>query len=460
MRLRLSELCISALLIALMGTFVFASGATQAQSLAQTLSGKILLQVEENGEAWYVYPETHERFFMGRPNDAFNLMRTLGLGISNANLEQIPEAGSSASGNFSLRNQLSGKILLQVEANGEAWYVNPDTLKRHFMGRPDDAFNLMRSLGLGISTKDLIGIPVAPDSVIPDTQTNNPESTNTEGGLKDGLDPARNIVLSDINKDRKANGIANLMLSVELSQAAQAQANDMEAKNYFDFESPTGQSLSDFLSASNYSAQLIAQNLVQTNKGAGSIVSSWQSEQSKSLENVRNGEYKDLGVGIATYQGVDIYVIVFAKSLEDFFNENTADLQDINTVRALMLERLNQERLAQGLSALSFDPQLQIAAQGHADDMLNRSYYAHETPEGLTSHDRILATNYDAMLTGENIAKGQFSVQEVMDAWMDSPAHRDNILTADFEEVGIGMALGKNLNGYEVIWVQNFGTEF
>ncbi|MFH1564833.1 MAG: hypothetical protein ABIC82_03210 [bacterium] len=51
--------------------------------------------------------------------------------------------------------KLKGRILLQVEENGEAWYVNSANLKRYYLGRPDDAFNIMRSLGLGIANSNL-----------------------------------------------------------------------------------------------------------------------------------------------------------------------------------------------------------------------------------------------------------------------------------------------------------------
>lgn len=66
-----------------------------ADNLADRLSGRILLQVEENGEAWYVNPVNNERYFLGRPADAFKVMRNLGLGISNSNLDQIPIADTS-----------------------------------------------------------------------------------------------------------------------------------------------------------------------------------------------------------------------------------------------------------------------------------------------------------------------------------------------------------------------------
>ena len=82
------------------------------------------------GEAWYV-SETKERFYLGRPDDAFQIMRKLGLGITNADLALIPESNQTIAGNAALRQRLSGTILLQVEAHGEAWYVYPDNLKRY-----------------------------------------------------------------------------------------------------------------------------------------------------------------------------------------------------------------------------------------------------------------------------------------------------------------------------------------
>ncbi|MCK4744931.1 carboxypeptidase regulatory-like domain-containing protein [Candidatus Parcubacteria bacterium] len=176
-----------------------------AQNLANTLKGKILLQVEQNGEAWYINPANEKRYYMGRPTDAFNLMRDLGVGITNVNLEKIQIADANLSGidsdgdglsdmiedaigsdknksdtdedgygdkseilnGYNPNNALklnvdknfagnqSGKILLQVEQNGEAWYVNPENSKRYFLGRPNDAFNVMRSLGLGITDNNL-----------------------------------------------------------------------------------------------------------------------------------------------------------------------------------------------------------------------------------------------------------------------------------------------------------------
>lgn len=126
-----------------------------AQTLSQMFSGRILLDVERNGEAWYIFPKDNKRYYLGRPNDAFNVMRNLGLGILERDFQRIASAGMEIDGDIDFAKRLSGMIVLQVEKKGEAWYINPLTYKKHYLGRPDDAFAIMRELGLGVSCKNL-----------------------------------------------------------------------------------------------------------------------------------------------------------------------------------------------------------------------------------------------------------------------------------------------------------------
>jgi exopolysaccharide biosynthesis protein len=132
-----------------------------AAALADTLSGRILLDVEGKGEAWYVDPIGKERFFLGRPTDAFNLMRTMALGVSEKDFQRIAQEGTSAAGDKVFAKKMSGRILLRVEKNGESWYVNPVDLKKYYLGRPSDAFSVMRRLGLGITKANLATVPRA-----------------------------------------------------------------------------------------------------------------------------------------------------------------------------------------------------------------------------------------------------------------------------------------------------------
>lgn len=125
---------------------------SNAADLASRLKGKILLQVESNGEAWYVNPEDEKRYYLGRPADAFQVMRELGLGISSKDFGSF---------NGYAPKRLSGKILLKVEDSGKAYYVNPDDLELHYLGQPKDAFDIMRNLGIGISNKNLNNIEIS-----------------------------------------------------------------------------------------------------------------------------------------------------------------------------------------------------------------------------------------------------------------------------------------------------------
>ena len=99
------------------------------QAKAASLSGRILLQVESHGEAWYVNPQDGNRYYLGRPHDAFALMRVMGLGASNKDIKGFLISGAP-------RN-LAGRILLQVEDKGQSYYVNPLNLKLYYLGRPD-----------------------------------------------------------------------------------------------------------------------------------------------------------------------------------------------------------------------------------------------------------------------------------------------------------------------------------
>jgi plastocyanin len=122
---------------------------TKADSLESKLSGRILLAVESNGEAWYVNPENQQRYLLRDSLDTLIIMQQLGLGISNSNF-------NSFNGKAPVR--LSGRILLKVQDLGEAYYVNPVDLKMHYLGKPDQALWLMQSLSLGITNFNLAKI--------------------------------------------------------------------------------------------------------------------------------------------------------------------------------------------------------------------------------------------------------------------------------------------------------------
>jgi hypothetical protein len=137
MKLKLS--IITLIFIFLIPSIVFA-----ANSRVDKL-GYIFLQVEKNGEAWYIYPGDSHRYYLGRPDDAYSIMKKLALGATHSYISETEI----------FPDRLSGMILLDTEKNGEAYYIYPKNKQKYYLGRPADAFRIMSNLGLGILNKDL-----------------------------------------------------------------------------------------------------------------------------------------------------------------------------------------------------------------------------------------------------------------------------------------------------------------
>ncbi len=112
-------------LLLIVGLYLIAPLPSSASDLLHRVQGHIVLQTEQHGEAWYINPSDHRRYYLGRPDDAFAIMQHVGVGITNTNLEGIPTSDQTWTGNDSIMRNVQGKIVLQVEAHGEAWYVNP-----------------------------------------------------------------------------------------------------------------------------------------------------------------------------------------------------------------------------------------------------------------------------------------------------------------------------------------------
>lgn len=120
-------------------------------------------------------------------------------------------------------------------------------------------------------------------------------------------------------------------------------------------------------------------------------------------------------------------------------------------------ELVNEKRAEAGLSTLTYNDKLSKAAANKAQDMFNKNYWSHFSPDGKSPWNFILGTGYQYEFAGENLAKNFVFSQGVVDAWMNSPSHRANILRSDYTEVGYAVVNGV-LNGEETtLVVQMFG---
>lgn len=112
----------------------------------------------------------------------------------------------------------------------------------------------------------------------------------------------------------------------------------------------------------------------------------------------------------------------------------------------------NEEREEHDLSLLTASPLLTRAAQMKADDMAEKSYYAHVSPDGTIPPYWLDAVGYRYQLMGENLVVDRTESEDVVSAWMGSSMHRENLLNPAFTEIGIGVAYG-TYKGEETIYV-------
>jgi uncharacterized protein YkwD len=146
-----------------------------------------------------------------------------------------------------------------------------------------------------------------------------------------------------------------------------------------------------------------------------------------------------------------------AKSSSSSSSESNSTLASL---RQEILRLTNEERKKAGVHALTMNSRLQKSAQGHAEDMVARDFFDHTNPDGKTPSNRIKEAGYPEesrkcncawqYYDGENIAQGFKTAADVMKGWMNSPGHKENILSKNFDEIGIGFKDNR--------WVQNFGA--
>jgi uncharacterized protein YkwD len=125
---------------------------------------------------------------------------------------------------------------------------------------------------------------------------------------------------------------------------------------------------------------------------------------------------------------------------------------------------VNQQRAANGVGALVENGTLTSASAGYSQRMIAQGFFAHESPDGGTLVDRLTGAGYlggdDAWVVGENIGWGQGTLataRSMVSAWMDSPGHRANMLSDDYTEVGLGLALG---TPKDQTWGATYTTDF
>ena len=147
------------------------------------------------------------------------------------------------------------------------------------------------------------------------------------------------------------------------------------------------------------------------------------------------------------------FEIIFLAQIYIFPNTNLLGLIVSDTI----VNETNVNRAKENLSSLKVSPILNEAAQLKANDMADKGYFSHTSPEGITPWYWFNEAGYSFYYAGENLAVNFVDSKDVVNAWMNSPSHRANMVNYNFTEIGIGIAKGQYKGSEAIFVVQLFG---
>ena len=338
---------------------------------------------------------------------------------------------------------------------------------------------------------------------------NNPGSgTGNNNSGDNSNDEFTKQVLKLTNDFRKENGLKPLKWDPELAQAAQDHSENMGKQDFFDHTGKDGSKPWDRTAAAGDDNNRIGENIAAGQRTPEDVVKGWIKSPGH-RRNMLDPNYQYLGVGFHEQnpdKGSENYQyywtqdfggggtppknskLVSASSNSDVAGSNSSinnsgiNNSSINNstennlgsstasnnsgdnsneeFTQKVLELTNDFREENGLEPLKWDPELAQAAQDYSETMGEQDFFDHTGKDGSLPWDRTAAAGDDNTKVGENIAAGQLTPEEVVQDWINSPDHRENMLDPDYEFLGVGYHEQNpdtgNLN-YNYYWTQEFG---
>jgi len=370
-----------------------------ATPLAKHLSGRILLAVGQGGEAWYVNPSDLKRYSLANTPET---IKEVGIGITDKNLARIPAASAKAksisASDKKFINRVKGRIFIQVQDQGQAWYVNPSDGRRYSLGSNADVRSLVAKFGLGISNVNLSQIVIANSSLAPVIK-----NTATPAIPYD-LSYLTQKINSLVNAERVKAGLTPLLWNDAVAAVAEQHSQDLAKENL---------AITGLNKACDYF--LIHHE--------GFTFGFYQDDRLKSS-----------GIEYFSASGENI-AMQGGKNIEFQSSEIVADQNAIESCIA-KVEMANNDLKTQLESDISTAEKTNLIMTELSQRKLE---YAAEAPVDIVN---ISYSSNDEMAS------------EIVLGWMNSPGHRANILNPEYDEAGIGLAY---VNGY-IIATQDFIT--
>ena len=301
-------------------------------------------------------------------------------------------------------------------------------------------------------------------------------------------------VVDLVNQERSDAGLEPLVFNLQLDNAANYHTDQMVDADEMSHQVPGEAPLGDRVSDANYEWRRVGENVAAGYVTPESVVDGWMNSPGH-RENILNPDFTEIGIGYANapdnksnYSDYDTYwTQVFgtpinsstpsfnfnsipevdnSQSEPETFNSSKVDFEKKeidagSNYEQKVVDLVNEARAEEGLDSLVVNSQLDQAADLHTDEMVQAGYMSHRLPGEARLGDRVSETGYDWRRVGENVAAGYITPEDVVDAWLESPGHRANILNPQFTEIGIGYedVSDSNFGKYDTYWTQVFGTD-
>lgn len=159
--------------------------------------------------------------------------------------------------------------------------------------------------------------------------------------------------------------------------------------------------------------------------------------------------------GVIAVLSIGIFLLGFSAGSSYFLHKTVLGA---SVIASVLVDLTNDTRLAYNETALVPNEKLAAAARMKGEDMATKSYFAHDSPEGVTPWHWFKEVGYTFVYAGENLAVNFTESVDVQNAWLNSPLHKANILNAHFREIGIATVEGIYKEKPTTFVVQLFGT--
>lgn len=264
--------------------------------------------------------------------------------------------------------------------------------------------------------------------------------------------------IATLNAARADRGLGPVVERRELSAAASDHAADLARHRSFDLEASGTVPLRERMARAGYVPPASRTLLTAGYPDIGLLFESLLGEDA-SVAALLDPDVGEIGIGHTPgpYRVADgrivthTWLLILAQTR----------FQPVADPGGRLLAAINRARGQRGIGAVSPVAGLTAAAQDHARDMVARGYFDHQSPEGRSIADRAQGRHYDFRKIGENLAVGQATPDQVVQAWTDSPGHARVLYDPTLREVGIGYLPGplrKPPQTFNHVWVAVFGT--